>query len=309
MTSFKKAVTALLFGVLLVTSTPIASASSYSYSYSYENNAKIAEIQATILRLQAELARLQNSGYNDGGTTTSGDVRVLNRGSVELRGVAASNSGTVRAWFEYGPTYAMQYSTPVSIVTGGRTFYGIADDIDSNRTYYYRAVSENRNGYFTEGITRTFRVTGSWGNNNDWDDRDDDWWDDRDDDDDWDEDRPEVTTDEADDITESWAELSGEVDMQDAENGIVFFAYGEDEDMVEDVADEDRYRDIDTDGDDLRLVRVDTSFDGDADFYAIVSGLDDDTEHFFRLCVEYEDEDGDDQIECGDVESFETDRF
>ncbi|MCU0678218.1 MAG: hypothetical protein MUF19_01365 [Candidatus Pacebacteria bacterium] len=291
MTSFKKAVTALVFGVLVVTSTPIASANSYSYAYSYDNSAKIAELYATIQRLQAELARLQNSGYYSGNTTTSGDVRVLSRGSVELRGVAPSTSGTVRAWFEYGPTMAMQYSTPVSTVSGGRTFYGIADDIDSNRTYYYRAVSENRNGYYTEGITRTFRVSGSWGNSNDWDDDwdNDDWWDDRDDDSD-DEDRPRVTTDDADDVTSSRAELSGEVDMQDAENGLVFFVYGEDEDMVEDVEDEDRYNDIDTDGDDLQKVRVDSSFDGDADFYAIVSGLDDDTEHFFRLCVEYEDD-------------------
>ncbi len=283
---------AFLAVAILITSAPTADA------YSSRDAARIAELQATIVRLQAELARLQASSYT-GTTQSTGEVRVLDRSSVELRGIAGGN-GTVRAWFEYGPTYAMQYSTPVETVSAGRTFYGVADDIDANRTYYYRAVSESRSGYYTEGVVRTFRVTGIWNDRADrWYDRDDDDWDD--------EDRPEVTTDDAEDVTETRAELRGEVDMRDAEDGIVFFVYGEDEDMIEDAADEARYRDIDTDGDDLQKVRVASNFDDEDDFYAVVTGLDDDTDHYFRICVEYEDEDNDDRLECGDVESFETD--
>lgn len=291
MTRIKKAVVALMFGVLLVSSTPTVSA------YSYSDSARLAELQAMIIRLQAELARIQ-ADQGTTGNLVSGDVEVLKNGSVELKGVAGGTSGTVRAWFEYGPTYAMQYSTPMTSVSAGRTFYGVADDIDRYRTYYYRAVTQNRSGSYSESSVRTFMVTS--GSNYD-DDRD---WRDEDDED---EDRPEVTTDEADDVEDDRAELRGEVDMRDAEDGIVFFVYGEDEDMVEDVANEDQYSDIDTDGDDLRIVRVDSSFDGEDDFYAVVTGLDDNTDHFFRLCVEYEDEDNDERLECGDVETFETD--
>lgn len=289
MTGIKKVAVALLFGVLLVSSTPTASA------YSYSDSARLAELQAMIIRLQAELARLQ-AGHYYGGTTSGSNVEVLKNGSVELQGVAGGTSGSVRAWFEYGPTYSMQYSTPMTTVSAGRTFYGVADDIDRNHTYYYRAVTEDRRGDIAESVTRSFVVTTGSNYNDDRDWRDED-----------DEDRPEVTTDDADDVEDDRAELRGEVDMQDAEDGIVFFVYGEDEDQVEDAADEDRYSDIDTDGDDLRKVKVASNFDDEDDFYAVVTGLDDNTDHYFRICVEYEDEDNDERLECGDVESFETD--
>lgn len=280
-------VSGLLLIVMVVISAPQAEA------YTSSNAAKIAELQATIYRLQAELARIQ--GYNSS-ASTAGDVRVVGRDSVEMRSVVPGYGSNVYAWFEYGPTYSMQYSTPLTTSDAGRTFTGIADDIDSNRTYYYRAVTETRSGQITEGVIRTFKVT-SFSNSSS-----------RYDDDDYsNEDAPEVTTDDAEDVSENRAELYGEVDMQDFEDGIVFFVYGEDEDMVEDVEDEDMYSDVDTDGDDLQKVKVASRFDGDDDFMAVVTGLDEDTDHYFRLCVEYEDEDNDERLVCGNVESFETD--
>ncbi len=39
-----------------------------------------------------------------------------------------------------------------------------------------------------------------------------------------------------------------------------------------------------------------------------IVGLDDDTEYFFQICVEFEDDDDDETLECGGVEDFETDR-
>jgi len=120
-------------------------------------------------------------------------------------------------------------------------------------------------------------------------------------------DEPDVETDDADDITDDEAELNGEIDMNDFEDGYVFFVYGEDEDQVEDATDEDEYDDIDEDGDDLQKVRVDNRFDGSDDFSEDIDDLDRNTEYFFVLCVEYEDEDGDETLECGSVEEFETD--
>ncbi len=95
--------------------------------------------------------------------------------------------------------------------------------------------------------------------------------------------------------------------MNDFEDGLAFFVYGQDEDMVEEVADEDTYEDIDEDGDDLQKFQLTSSLDGSRRFWSTRSGLDEDTEYFFRICVEYEDEDDDETLECGSVESFTTD--
>jgi hypothetical protein len=302
MKSVKKMLGAAAVVVLVLASTPTATA----YSY---NADKIAELQAQIRSLQAELARLQAGSWGVGsGAVTTGSATHRGGGDVEFRGSARPNSAqSAKVWFEFGPTRTLSYSTPKLTLTNSgnytRNFTGYAYDLDS-RTYYYRAVLEDRRGYTSEGAIESITVGGSRHDDyRDWYDLD---WDD----DDWndDEDAPEVTTDDADDITSSQAELSGEVDMGDFENGRVFFVYGEDEDMVEDVEDEDQYSDIDTDGRDLQKLTVDSSFDDEDDFYAVVSGLDSDTDHYFRICVEYEDEDNDDRLECGDVEEFETDR-
>lgn len=123
-----------------------------------------------------------------------------------------------------------------------------------------------------------------------------------------DDDEPDVTTDEAEDIEDTSAQLQGEVDMNDFNNGKVFFVYGEDEDLVEDIENEyDQYSDIDEEGDDLQVVLVDSDLDDDASYYFDIYGLDDDTDHYFQICVEYENEDDDDTISCGGVESFTTD--
>lgn len=137
-----------------------------------------------------------------------------------------------------------------------------------------------------------------------WYDNDDS--DDEDDDND-DEDVPEVTTDDAEDINENQAELNGEIEMNDFENGVAFFVYGEDEGDVEDVEDEDSYNDVSSNGDNLQKVLLSSSLDDDRSFSADIYNLDEDTEIYYRICVAYEDEDDDDALECGDVESFETD--
>ncbi len=303
MDKFRYFVGTALAVVLLVTSTPTADA----YTTYNSNTREIAELQATIMRLQAQLDALRGAGNwgNESSVITTGSATHKGSGDVEFRGSARPGSTQAKVWFEFGPNRSLSYSTPkLSLGNSNnntRNFTGYAYDLNSG-TYYYRAVLEDRRGDTYEGSVQSVSVGGTSYNNydDDWYDNDDDWNDDN-------EDTPDVTTDDADDVTESRAELRGEVDMQDAEDGIVFFVYGEDEDQVEDASDEDRYSDIDTDNEDLQKVKVATNFDDEDDFYAVVTGLNDDTDHYFRICVEYEDEDNDDRLECGDVESFETD--
>lgn len=121
-------------------------------------------------------------------------------------------------------------------------------------------------------------------------------------------DEPEVETESAKKIEDDRATLRGSVDMMDFEDGEVFFVFGTDEDAIEDVEDDfDSYRDVDEDGDDLMKERVDSSLDGDADYEMTVTGLDEDTDYYFQICVGYEDEDGDDVLKCGGVDDFTTD--
>ena len=174
------------------------------------------------------------------------------------------------------------------------SFRADLEDLDEGETIYYRAVAQDPSGRFHYGQIEDFeadkRDRGRSNNRN----RNDD--------------EPDVFTGDADDIDEDSAEIEGEVDMNDFRNGLVFFVYGEDEDEVEDVEDEDEYRDIDEDGDDLQKFIVDNDLDDDEDYTGNLRGLDDDTRYYYRICVEYEDEDDDETIECGDVEDFDTDR-
>ena len=118
---------------------------------------------------------------------------------------------------------------------------------------------------------------------------------------------PEARTFSARDIKDDEAELRGSVDMNNFRDGVVFFLYGEDEDEVEDATREDSFNDIDERGDDLQKVRVDSDLDGEDNFERTVTGIDDDTRHYFTICVEYEDEDDDEALECGLIEEFRTD--
>ena len=118
---------------------------------------------------------------------------------------------------------------------------------------------------------------------------------------------PDVTTNTATSIGDDEARLRGRVDMNDFRNGTAFFVYGEDEDAVDDATDEDRYSDIDEDGDNLQKVVVDSDVDSTQTLEKRVTGLDNNTRQYFALCVEYEDEDDDDALECGTVREFRTD--
>lgn len=122
--------------------------------------------------------------------------------------------------------------------------------------------------------------------------------------------KPRARTENARNIEEDEAELRGEVDMNDFDDGIVFFVYGQDEDAIEDVEDDyDEYDEVrdDEEDDDFEVERVDSNLDGQDDYRERVTGLEEDEEYYYVICVEYKDDDNDETLECGNVENFETD--
>ncbi len=163
--------------------------------------------------------------------------------------------------------------------------------LEDNEDYYYQICvgfeDEDGDDVLTCGGVEDFSTDGSSSSNDD---------------------APEIDLDSAYNITDDSVTLRGSVDMNDFDNGDVFFVYGQDEDQVADIEDDyDTYGDIDEDGDDLQKVRVDSDADGNASYKANIGGLDDDTDYYFNLCVAYEDEDGDDVILCDNYDDFTTD--
>ena len=122
---------------------------------------------------------------------------------------------------------------------------------------------------------------------------------------------PNVRTLSVRDTDEDSAELRGEVDMNDFNNGIVFFVYGQDEDNVKDVQDDyDDYEDVQDDerNDQFEVIRVDRDLDNQDDYEKEVRSLEKNERYYVVLCVEYEDYDNDEALECGTVKDFKTDR-
>lgn len=221
-------------------------------------------------------------------------VRYDNDDDITLNGTIDLNHAPYGyMWFEYGENNRLDSNTTRRQTSRSGSFSTTVRNLERNEAFSYRAVTESPSGVRDYGVTRYFYISGSSNNRNNNNN----------------DDEPDANTDGADDVDEDSAELNGDVDMNDFNNGVVFFVYGEDEDQIEDVErDYDSYSDVDTDGDDLRKVRVDTDLDGDDDYSRRVTSLDDDTRHYYQICVEYEDDDDDDVLECGGVEDFETDR-
>jgi len=325
MMAFTHKVSAALMGLAVAVVAAFAVASSASantyyypqyYPYTtatYTSSAEIArlmnQVYALLAQLQALQAQVDYTPYKPGKTYThtynqSGyksydvevdtvDVDVEGDDSATFTGeVELDDASYVNVWFAYGTDSSLDEETDEERVDDDGEFEIEVDDLDEDERYYVRAVAEDPSGYLTYGDILAF-TTGD-------DDNDDD------DDDNSDDDLPEAETLDAEDVSDDSAELHGEISMNDFEDGLAFFVYGEDEDAVEDVENEDTYGDIDADGDDLRKVMLSSSFDGTRTFWATVFGLDENTDHYFRICVEYEDEDNDETLECGNVEEFTT---
>jgi len=301
-----KQITTLLVGLCLLVPS-IASAQSIS---TFELNQLLQQDTRELVLLNGEdavrqyfinllLLIAQQSGIsidsNNNSSSDDAEVETLSAVDVEddeaeLRG-EVQEGDNVRVWFAISrtdTTPSCSSSSQRESVSGrydeGDDFDEVVTNLRDDTRYYYRACAQDDDRDITSGDIRRFTT-----------------------DDENDEDAPEVETEDVDDIERTTAELNGSVDMNDFKNGIVFFVWGEDEDQVEDVEDEDEYDDVDEDGDDLQKQRVDSDLDGEDDYKLDIRNLDRNTDHYYTICVEYEDEDDDETLECGSVEEFETD--
>lgn len=296
----KKYLTLLIVPVLMLTLVLPRGAQAATPNLSLATLQQIVTLYEAVFRLQMQLIALQG-GIGGSATTNqltvqTNNVQLINRNAVEMNGnVTFKQSGDAMSWFEYGPTTALNESTKAATLNNkraGSSFdYSInVSNLTKNKTYYYRAVAKGDDGRSAVGATKSFTYTGSNSSNNNNNTSE-----------------PNVTTDKVTSITNSTARLEGEVDMNDFDNGYVFFVFGEDENKVDSAAAENRYSNIDSSGSDLKKLVVDSSFDNTDTFSESVSGLQNDTEIFYRLCVGYTDDNDDDALVCGDVENFTTD--
>jgi len=273
---------------------------SYQNQYQYTNTYNTEYLQAYIKQLQALLEQLQklqaqyNYNYDYSNNSSEVDVTTRSATNIEddratLRGVVDFNSSDeATVYFRWGTSASnLRYETTNVVLDENddvTDFEATITKLNDDTTYYYRAVAEDEDGYKDYGTIMNFTTDNTSSSNEDW------------------------HTDSAKYITDDSARLYGSVDMNDFNNGDVFFVYGEDESQVDDVADDyDTYSDVDEDGADLQKVLVDNDLDSDKSYWLNITGLDNDTDHYFAICVAFEDEDGDDAIVCGNTEDFTTD--
>ncbi len=263
----------------------------YNSGYSSDSLQRyIDELLALIERLKA----VQN-----GGSSSVGDIRVSTQSATNID----EDKATLRAlidmgsedegelYFEYGTTYGNLNEdsnvTSLDDADDGDILEETISGLNDDTRYYFRAVVEDEDGDKRYGAILSF-TTDDTGSSND--------------------DEPRVTTNTAQNVDSDSADLRGEIEMNDYENGIAFFVFGEDEDQIDDVeSDFNTYSDVDEDGDDLRKVLVDSDVDGTESYTQNVSSLDDNDDIYFALCVEYDDEDNDETLICGGVRTFVTD--
>lgn len=96
---------------------------------------------------------------SDSGYVWTLPMQFVSNSSVTLRG-GAYPSGQTMAWFEYGPSQALSWSTErraVGAQFGATTFSIDVQGLSPGITYYYRAVSQNSLGTF-RGALRGFRI-------------------------------------------------------------------------------------------------------------------------------------------------------
>lgn len=288
----------------------------YSYTYAYQNNSS-AEIQRLLEQVYALMAQLQSlQAYGNsighgnshtvlhptyGHTVHSNSETEVFTDDADIQGThEATVSGAVRlggspyadVWFQYGTNGNMSDETRAVKLTSDRSFDADIDGLSASKHYYFRAVAENASGYLAYGSIMSFDTDGNGGSNHNNNSNDDE---------------PEADTQNVGNVGSDYAELRGDVDMNDFDGGRVFFVYGQDRNAIEDVEDEDSYSNVEEDGDDIQKEQVYTNLDDSRSFEFTPGGLDDDTDYYYRICVGFEDEDGDDALSCGEVEDFTTD--
>lgn len=209
---------------------------------------------------------------------------------VTLNG-EVTEGNSIEAWFvisdeDQDETPACSDSSYREDVSGsyddGDAFDLEVGNLEDNTKYYFRACGEANDGTTDEGSLMSF-TTGE--------------------EEEEETDELDVTTNNASGIDDDRATLEGE--YENADNADIFFVWGEDESDIDDVSDFDEIDDIRdrSQFDEVDVEIVDENVDGDdSSVSKRVTGLDEDTRYYFRLCAE---QDG--TLECGNVKSFTTD--
>ncbi|KKR12875.1 MAG: hypothetical protein UT41_C0001G0419 [Candidatus Wolfebacteria bacterium GW2011_GWC2_39_22] len=108
----------------------------------------------------------QSSGYNNNGNTPlvyTNAASSVTTNSTTFNGSVNPNNSYANAWFEYGMTQSLGYTTGYQAVGSSNyatTLTGSVTSLASNTTYYYRAVAQNSYGT-TYGNTLSFTTGGS----------------------------------------------------------------------------------------------------------------------------------------------------
>lgn len=217
----------------------------------------------------------ENSDGNNNGSSPDVDTRPatdVNKYTARMNGYIDANGTYAYYWFEYGENSFSNNTADFSAAYGTSypSFYltGLQDDTD----YKYQLCAKNGNTSRVCGGVEYFTTINDGGNGG------------------GSEDAPDVTTLSAEDEDEDSATLQGEADPNGDALTSVWFEWGEDEDDLDETSyvsssDYDDNEDTDT-----------------VDFEKKITGLDNDTEYFFRACAE--NSEGED---CGSVRSFTTD--
>ncbi len=148
---------------------------------------------------------ITNDNNGDGPDVTTRSATNINDNDAVLNGTVDGNGISTRAWFEYGTSRSLGYSTSrTSYGSGSESYDERISGLNEDTTYYFRAVAENSEG-IAYGSILSFRTDD---NNND--DNNDE---------------PDVTTKDATNVDSNSATLNGRVDG----NGIstrAWFEYG-----------------------------------------------------------------------------------
>ena len=246
--------------------------------------------------------RITNTESDGGGVDVDVKVDTKNPSNISVNGATLNGDlvtgGPVdQYWFVYSSSdetpecTAFPDDIPVysTVVSGGSnpSFYVNQGGLNAGTEYWYQACVTEAGIVYSGGV-ESFVTEGS-GSGNDSD--------------------PEAETKTEDNVDENSATLKGRIKMNDVDNGVVFFVYGEDESQIQSVeSDYNSYDDVNNneDGDDFQVKFVRDNQDENSwdSFSEDINGLDNYKRHYYQICVEYDD--GGDKLECGGIEEFKT---
>jgi hypothetical protein len=222
----------------------------------------------------------ENSDGNNNNNNSSPDVDTrpatdVNKFTARMNGYIDANNTYSYYWFEYGENSFSNRTSDTGAAYGTSNPSYYLTGLNDGTEYKYQLCAKNANTTRVCGGVEYFTTIDDNGNGGGGSSNDDE---------------PEVTTLSADDVEEDEALLQGEADPNGDALTQVWFEYGEDEDDLDETIyvssnDYDDNEDEDT-----------------VDFDKKITGLDEDTEYFFRACAE--NSEGED---CGSVRSFTTD--